>query len=106
MLHTHPAHSEMQMGSLCAFIFFQQALFVHGKPIFSARQVTKNAKKSVWELNLRLLLSAVRHIPLDRCCALPLLQSGTVYRLRDENFFFRKLRDILGFHMTPTTEQP
>ena len=29
VLHTLPAHSEMQMGSLCAFIFFQQALFVH-----------------------------------------------------------------------------
>ena len=44
-LHTHPAHSEMQMASLCAFLFFWQALFVHGKPIFSARQVTKNAEK-------------------------------------------------------------
>ena len=44
-LHTHPAHSEMQKGRLCAFIFFWQALFVHGKPIFSAGQLTKNAKK-------------------------------------------------------------
>ena len=44
-LHTHPAHSEMRMGSLCAFIFFWQALFVHGKPIFLGRQVTKNAQK-------------------------------------------------------------
>ena len=35
----------MQMGSLCALVFFWQALFVHGKPIFSIRQVTKNAKK-------------------------------------------------------------
>ena len=26
------------------FIFFWQALFVHGKPIFSAKQVTKNSK--------------------------------------------------------------
>ena len=33
------------MESLCAFLFFWQALFVHGKPIFSAQQVTKNAKK-------------------------------------------------------------
>ena len=34
------------MASLCALIFFWQALFVHGKPIFSARQVTKHAKKN------------------------------------------------------------
>ena len=34
------------MASLCAMIFFWQALFVHGKPIFSARQVTENAKKN------------------------------------------------------------
>ena len=33
------------MGSLCEFLFFWQALFVHGKPIFSARQVTKKCKK-------------------------------------------------------------
>ena len=33
------------MASLCALIFFWQASFVHGKPIFSARQVTWNAKK-------------------------------------------------------------
>ena len=45
-LHTHPAHEEMQMASLCALILFWQALFVHGKPIFSARQVTKIAKKN------------------------------------------------------------
>ena len=45
-LHTHAAHTEMQMASLCALIFFWQALFVHGKPIFSAKQVTKNAKKN------------------------------------------------------------
>ena len=42
------------MGSLCAFILFQQALFVHGEPIFSGRQVKKNAKKipvrKQWEL--------------------------------------------------------
>ena len=30
---------------------FWQALFVHAKPIFSARQVTKNAKKSVLDSN-------------------------------------------------------
>ena len=35
------------MGSLCEFLFFWHALFVHGKPTFSARQVTKNAKKTV-----------------------------------------------------------
>ena len=45
-LQTHPAHKEMQMGSLCALIFFWQALFVHGKPIFSARQMTKKCKKN------------------------------------------------------------
>ena len=45
VLHTHPAHSGMQMGSLCAFIFFQKALFVHGEPIFSGRHVKKNGKK-------------------------------------------------------------
>ena len=44
-LHTHPAHSGMQMGSLCAFFFFQEALFVHKEPIFSGGQVKKNAKK-------------------------------------------------------------
>ena len=44
-LHTHAAHKEMQMASLCALIFFWQALFAHGKPVFSARQVTKDAKK-------------------------------------------------------------
>ena len=33
------------MASLCALIFFWMALFVHGKAIFSARQVTKSAKK-------------------------------------------------------------
>jgi hypothetical protein len=45
VLHTHPAHSGMQMGSLCAFIFFQKALFVHGEPIFSGRHVKKKCKK-------------------------------------------------------------
>ena len=35
------------MGSLCALIFFLQALFVHGKPIFSARQVTKKMQKKI-----------------------------------------------------------
>ena len=29
LLHTHPPHSQMGMGSLCAFIFFRQALVVH-----------------------------------------------------------------------------
>ena len=33
---------------MCAFIFFRQALFVHRKPIFSSRQVTRNAKKIGW----------------------------------------------------------
>ena len=33
------------------------------------------------------------------------MSSGTMYRPRDEIFFW-KLRDILGFHMIPTTEQP
>ena len=55
VLHTHPAHSGMQMGSLCAFIFFQKALFVHGEPIFSGRYVKKKCKKipvhKQWELN-------------------------------------------------------
>ena len=46
VLHTHPAHSGMQMGSLCAFIFFQEALFVHGEPIFSRRHVKKMQKNS------------------------------------------------------------
>ena len=45
------------MGSLCEFLFFWQALFVHGKPIFSGRQVKKKCKKNAvckqWELNPR-----------------------------------------------------
>ena len=43
------------MGSLCEFLFFWQALFVHGKPIFSGRQVKKKCKqipvRKQWELN-------------------------------------------------------
>ena len=31
----HSKGGDAVMGSLCAFIFFQQALFVHRKPIFS-----------------------------------------------------------------------
>ena len=34
----------MQMGSL---IFLWQVLFPHGKPIFSAREVPKNAKRKI-----------------------------------------------------------
>ena len=94
------------MGGLCALIFSGQAWPVHGKPIFPARQVTKNEKKtSAWDYNLRPWHCTLRYIPLDHCLALPSRRAGTTWKPRDENFF-RKLRDILGFHMTPTTEQP
>ena len=62
------------MGSLCEFLFFWQALFVHGKPIFSGRQVKKNAKKipvrKQWELNPRQQKCVPWHIPLEHHCAL------------------------------------
>ena len=62
------------MGSLCAFILFQQALFVHGEPIFSRRQVKKKCKKipvrKQWGLNPRQQKCVTRDIPLDHHCAL------------------------------------
>ena len=79
------------MASLCALIFFWQALFVHGKPIFSARQVTKNAKKipvrKQLELNPRQQFWRSGYLPLDHHLVLPYYCSGTMYRPRDENFF-------------------
>ena len=82
VLHTHPAHSGMQMGSLCAFILFQQALFVHGEPIFSGRQVKKKCKKipvrKQWELYPRQQKCVPGHIPLDHQCALLYPGSGTI----------------------------
>ena len=52
-----------------------QALFVHGKSIFSARQVTKNAKKkSVLDFDQRQRISSIGCIPLNHClCAAILL---------------------------------
>ena len=40
-LHTHPAHTEMQLGSPCAFIFFWLALFANGKPNFLSKKSDK-----------------------------------------------------------------
>ena len=71
------------MGSLCEFLFFWQALFAHGKPIFSARQVTKNAKKSVLGLNPGQRASSTQCIPLDHYLVLLYICSGTMYRPRD-----------------------
>ena len=73
-----------RMESLGAFLFFWQALFVHGKPIFSARQVTKNAKKIGIGLNPRQRISNTWCIPLDHCLVLPPVSSGTMYRWRDD----------------------
>ena len=88
-LHTHPAHSEMQMGSLCAFLFFWQALFLHGTPIFSARQVTKNAKKKIGPayestpLNQQHRVQTTGPLPCTTSTS-TYICSGTMYRPRDD----------------------
>ena len=58
---------------------------------------------SVLELNHRQPVYRPGHIPLDHRPMLTYERSGTTYRPRGEFFF--SMRDILGFHMTPTTEQ-
>ena len=70
------------MGSLCAFIFFQQALFVHGEPNFSGSHVKKKSKKipvcKQWELIPRQQKCVPRHIPLVHHCPLLYKCSGTM----------------------------
>ena len=73
VLHTHPAHSEMQMASLCAFIFFQKALFVHGEAIFSGRQVKKNERNSGEPTPAKMRAQAHTTGP-PLCTAVPLLR--------------------------------
>ena len=69
-------------------------------------QVTKSAKNFVWwDLNPCLAVCKTMHIPLDQRQILTCHRSGTMYRPRDEQFCC-KLRDALGFHIAPTTEQP
>ena len=78
---------------MCAFIFLQKALFVHGGPIFLGRQAKKKCKKipvrKQWKLNLRQQKCVSRHISLDHHCALMYHCSGTMYKPRDEIFFLK-----------------
>ena len=84
------------MGSLCAFILFQRALFVPRRTNFLRKTREKKCKKvpvrKQWELTSRQQKCVTRHIPSDHHCALVYYCSGTMYRPRDEKF----LRPFVG----------
>ena len=94
------------LGTMCQLYNFLLAVSACAKPIFSSRQVTKNAKKHIGPeiepppAKLYTCASTTGALPDT---AIMLLRDRVQTERRK---FFRKLRGILGFHMTPMTEQP